>query len=326
VISGRVYRGGTLRAEGIEASAVRSFADEPDTWCWLDVVDPTVVDLTTLQRELGLHPLAVEDARHRQQRPKVELFEDHAFVVVRPLTVTAVGDVAETEVHAFVSGTWIVTLRFTPVFDLASVVHRWSMSGSAGVGSTGFALYVLVDEVADGYLSVVEALEDRADDLEDRVFGREAIYGDEQRTIQAKILRLRRDVVRLRRFAMPLRQALDLIHEEPWLVSRELAPYYRDVAEHLLRSVELADNVRDSLTTILEVRTAQAANQLNETTKKLTAWAGIILVPTLIAGIYGMNFEHMPELDWRIGYPLALGLMAASALVLYAVFKKNDWL
>jgi magnesium transporter len=326
VISGRVYRGGTLLQEGIEANAVRSLVVERDTWCWLDVVDPTVVDLTTLQRELGLHPLAVEDARHRQQRPKVELFDDHAFVVVRPLTVTASGDVAETEVHSFVSSSWIVTLRFTPVFDLAPVVHRWSAGGSVGEGTTGFAMYVLVDEVADGYLGVVEALEDRADDLEDRVFGREAIYGDEQRTIQTRILRLRRDVVRLRRFAMPLRQALDLIHEEPWLVSQDLVPYYRDVTEHLLRAVELADNVRDSLTTILEVRTAQAANQLNETTKKLTAWAGIILVPTLIAGVYGMNFEHMPELEWAIGYPLALGLMAAAAGILYVVFKRNDWL
>jgi magnesium transporter len=325
VINGRVYREGTLEPGPVEPSAAAGFAGD-GAWCWFDVVDPTVVDLQTLQRELGLHPLAVEDARHRQQRPKVELFDDHAFVVLRPLTVSASGDVAETEVHAFVSATWIVTLRFTPVFDVASVVHRWEAGGALAQGSTGFALYVLVDEVADGYLSVVERLEDRADDLEDLVFGRESIYGEEQRVIQTRILRLRRDVVRLRRFAMPLRQALDLVHEEPWLVRIDLLPYYRDVSEHLLRSVELADNVRDSLTTILEVRTAQSANQLNETTKKLTAWAGIILVPTLIAGIYGMNFDHMPELAWQVGYPLALGLMAASAVILYVVFKRNDWL
>jgi magnesium transporter len=325
VINGRVYRHGVLEPDPIDPADVRTFAGD-GAWCWFDVVDPTVVDLQTLQRDLGLHPLAVEDARHRQQRPKVEIFDDHAFVVVRPLTVSSSGDVAETEVHAFVSSGWIVTLRFTPVFDLAPVLHRWSNGGSIADGSTGFALYILIDEVTDGYLSVVERLEDRADDLEDLVFGREAIYGEEQRTLQTRILRLRRDVVRLRRYAMPLRQALDLIHEEPWLVGSDLAPYYRDVSEHLLRAVELADNVRESLTTILEVRTAQAANQLNETTKKLTAWAGIILVPTLIAGIYGMNFRHMPELDWAVGYPLALGLMAASGVILYAVFKRNDWL
>jgi magnesium transporter len=179
--------------------------------------------------------------------------------------------------------------------------------------------------VADGYLNVVERLEDRADDLEDRVFGRGRV-GEDGSDVQTKILRLRRDVVRLRRFAMPLRQAIDMLHEEVWFLNRELVPYYRDVAEHLLRSVELADNVRESLTTILEVRTAQAANQLNEVMKKLTAWAGIILVPTLIAGIYGMNFEGMPELRWSVGYPLALGMMLAASTALYLVFKRNDWL
>jgi magnesium transporter len=327
MISARVYRNGSLEPEPIEPGSVGTVVAGGGAWCWLDVVDPTVVDLQELQRDLGLHPLAVEDARHRQQRPKVELFEDHAFVVARPLTVTSAGDVGETEIHAFVSQTWLVTLRFTPVFDLAPVIHRWEgRGGGAADGTTGFALYVLVDEVADGYLALVETLEDRADDLEDLVFGRESVFEPDPRTVQTRILRLRRDVVRLRRSAMPLRQALDLVHEERWLVRDDLLPYYRDVSEHLLRAVELADNVRDSLTTILEVRTAQAANQLNETTKKLSAWAGIVLVPTLIAGIYGMNFDHMPELSWTIGYPLALGLMAAAAGALYAVFKKNDWL
>ena len=323
MINGVIYRDGTPEGDRFEPSSVGTLTD--GEWCWFDVVDPTVVDLSTLQSELGLHPLAVEDSRHRQQRPKVELYADHAFVVVRPLTVTASGDVAETEIHAFVSHRWLVTLRFTPVYDLARIERRWEANRSLAGGGTGVALYVLIDEVADGYLNVVERLEDRADDLEDRVFGRGRM-GEDQSELQASILRLRREVVRLRRFAMPLRQAIDMLHEEMWFLNRELVPYYRDVAEHLLRSVELADNVRDSLTTILEVRNAQAANQLNEVMKKLTAWAGIILVPTLIAGIYGMNFRGMPELDWSIGYPMALGMMAAASSALYFVFKRNDWL
>jgi len=322
VINGRVYRDGTPEGDPIEPGSVGTLVE--GEWCWFDVVDPTVVDLSTLQTELGLHPLAVEDARHRQQRPKVEIYADHAFVVVRPLTVGPSGDVAETEIHAFVSHSWLVTLRFTPVHDLAGIVRRWEANATLAGGGTGVALYMLIDEVADGYLNVVERLEDRSDDLEDRVFGRGR--AEDQSDLQTKILRLRRDVVRLRRFAMPLRQAIDMLHEELWFLNRELLPYYRDVAEHLLRSVELADNVRDSLTTILEVRTAQAANQLNEVMKKLTAWAGIILVPTLIAGIYGMNFEGMPELHWSVGYPLALGMMAVASTALYVVFKRNDWL
>jgi magnesium transporter len=323
VIKGTLYRDGEPEGKLIEPSGIGTLADRE--WCWFDVVDPTVVDLSTLQAELGLHPLAVEDARHRRQRPKVELYPEHAFVVVRPLTVLASGEIAETEIHAFVSHRWLVTLRFTPAYDLATIVHRWKMNGTLAGGGTGVALYMLVDEVTDGYLSVVERLEDRADDLEDRAFGRRSAWED-QRGLQSEILKLRRDVVRLRRLAMPLRQSIDLLHEEMWFLNTELVPYYRDVAEHLLRSVELADNVRDSLTTILELLQAQAANQLNEVMKKLTAWAGIILVPTLIAGVYGMNFRHMPELDWKVGYPLALGMMAVASTALYFVFKRNEWL
>ena len=135
--------------------------------------------------------------------------------------------------------------------------------------------------------------------------------------VQERLFRLKRECVRLRRAVMPLRQGLDLLQEQPALAAPALAPYYRDVVDHVIRTVELVDNIRDLLTSMLEVRVAQVANHLNEVMKKLTAWAGIILVPTLIAGIYGMNFENMPELRWQVGYPLALGLMAASAAALY---------
>jgi magnesium transporter len=323
MIKGVLYRNGVPEGAEIEPSAIGTLAD--GEWCWFDVVDPTVVDLSSLQSELGLHPLAVEDARHRRQRPKVEIYADHAFVVVRPLTVLASGEIAETEIHAFVSHRWLVTLRFTPVYDLTTILPRWKMNGSLAGGGTGVALHMLVDEVTDGYLSVVERLGVRGRVQEGGARGRRSAWED-QRDLQAEILRLRRDVVRLRRLAMPLRQSIDLLHEEMWFLNRELVPYYRDVAEHLLRSVELADNVRDSLTTILELLQAQAANQLNEVMKKLTAWAGIILVPTLIAGIYGMNFEGMPELHWSVGYPLALLMMVVASSALYVVFKRNDWL
>ncbi|HEY7477852.1 MAG TPA: magnesium and cobalt transport protein CorA [Actinomycetota bacterium] len=296
---------------------------EEGAWLWYDVQDPTVQELTALQERLHLHPLAIEDVRHRGQRPKVDLFDHHCFVVMRPLGVSPGGDVVDMEVQVFASTDWLVTVRFTPAFDLRSTLDRWR-ARSPEPGPAG-ALYALIDEVADGYLGIVEHLEDHADDLEDQVFGRGAV-GDDERTLQARILRLRREVVRMRRFAMPLRQALDLLMDDGRFVPEHLVPYYRDVSEHLLRSVELSDNVRDILTTILEIRTAQAANQLNEVMKKLTAWAGIILVPTLIAGIYGMNFRDMPELRWHIGYPVAIGMMAASAAVLYWIFKKRGWL
>jgi magnesium transporter len=177
--------------------------------------------------------------------------------------------------------------------------------------------------VVDGYLTALEALEDEADALEDLVFERE---GDAAEELQERLFRLKRDTVVLRRSAMPLRQGIDLIQEDATLAPPALAPYFRDVMDHVIRVVELADNVRDLLTSLLEVRVAQAANRLNEAMKSMTAWAGIILVPTLIAGIYGMNFDQMPELSWQLGYPMAIGLMAGAALGLYVYFKKRGWL
>jgi magnesium transporter len=133
-------------------------------------------------------------------------------------------------------------------------------------------------------------------------------------------------VVRLRRFSSPMRQGLDLLQEQPGLVGDALLPYFRDVTEHAIRVSELADNIRDLLTSLLELRVAQVANHLNVIMRKLTAWAGILLVPTLIAGIYGMNFRNMPELGWRYGYASALVVMGGSAFALYIMFKKKDWL
>ncbi len=299
----------------------RDAGDGPG-WLWFDVQDPTVQELTALQARLGLHPLAVDDARHRGQRPKLDLFDDHVFAVFRPMGIDPAGDLVEMEIHIFSSPSWLLTVRFTPAFDMRPATARWK--GRVGDDGSVGALYVLVDEVADGYLLVVDRLEDTTDDLEDQVFGRGAV-GDDATQLQNRLLRLRREVVRLRRFAMPTRQAIDLLLDDD-RVPAPLVPYFRDVAEHLLRCVELTESVRESLTTILEVRTAQSANELNEVMKQLSAWAGIILVPTLIAGIYGMNFDAIPELRWSIGYPMALLSMAAASGGLYLIFKRRGWL
>jgi magnesium transporter len=190
---------------------------------------------------------------------------------------------------------------------------------------TGAALYGVADEIVDDYLEVVEALEDKADELEAGVFHTEPAEGD-RAMLQLEILRLRRDAARLRRHAVPMRQAVDRLADDSDLVTPRLVPYLRDITDHLLRTIELTDGVREILTTIVDIRMAQSANLLNEVMKKLSAWAGIILVPTLIAGIYGMNFRHMPELHWLLGYPMALAMMAISASVLYVVFRKRGWL
>jgi len=188
----------------------------------------------------------------------------------------------------------------------------------------GFILYLLLDEIVDGYLDTIDRLEDLSDDIEERVSAEEAEAASEG--LAQDIFRLRQTVVRFRRLAAPMREVLDLLMEAEGIVTQTLVPYFRDVLDHTIRVTELMDNIRDLLTAARELQLAQVSNRLNVVMKKVTSWGAIILLPTLIAGIYGMNFRNMPELSWTLGYPLALGLMAAAAFVLYRGFKKRDWL
>jgi len=242
--------------------------------------------------------------------------------VIHGIHLDRADELIDSELHLFAGeDVYLLTIRREPLFDLGEMVERAKHDKRLAAQGIGFHLYLLLDEIVDGYLDVVEKLEDLADDVEEQVFEDETAEG-----LQERIFRLKRKTVRFRRAVGPLREVLDLLHERNDVVTQELAPYYRDVLDHVIRTLELIDNIRELLTTALEARLAQASNRLNIVMKKLTAWAGIILVPTLIAGIYGMNFRDMPELSWQAGYPLALGLMAVSAGLLYMVFRKKDWL
>ncbi|HJX07387.1 MAG TPA: magnesium and cobalt transport protein CorA [Actinomycetota bacterium] len=324
MITVRVFRNGVADKGTVEPSAIAECLAKEDAFVWFDASEPTADDIAALGRAFSLHPLTLEDIGHRRQRPRVELFEEYAFITLRPLTLTT--ELVEHELHVVVGSRFLGTLRYGPdPYPIDEVVKRWErqpelLSSDPG----GFAVYVLFDEVVDGYLSIVEALEDKADDLEDLVFADEPTLDGPH--IQEQIFLVKREVVKLRRFASPMRQGLDLLQEQPALVGAQLLPYFRDVTEHAIRVSELADNIRDVLTSLLELRVAQVANHLNVVMKKLTAWAGILLVPTLIAGIYGMNFRNMPELGWRYGYAGALLVMGGSAFALYLMFKKKDWL
>jgi magnesium transporter len=320
----RVFRDGVVQDERVAVEDMGRVCDAlgDGEWLWVDQVDPGPEDVRLLQRQLRLHDLAVEDVEHRGQRPKVEVFLGHLFVVLRPLSWGRKA-LNESELFLFASPRFLVTLRFSPAFDLEPATKRWPVLSQLAPG-TGSALYAIMDEVTDDYLEVIEDLEDRADRLEGEVF--REVHPRDRAKLQYEVLKLRRESVKLRRHAVPTRQAADRLMDESELMTEKLRPYLRDVTDHLLRVIELTDGVREILTTIVDIRMAQAANQLNEVMKKLTAWAGIILVPTLIAGIYGMNFRHMPELSWQVGYPLSLGLMAVSAIVLYVFFRRRDWL
>jgi magnesium transporter len=329
MVGGVVYRAGVRTGETVPIAGVATLATQPGTFIWIDAEDPDDDTIQALADEFGLHPLVVEDARHRRQRPKVELFSDYVFVVLRAAALddgdrSTVADLRETEIHVFAGAGFLVSLRFSPCFELTTTVGRWESQPKL-VGP-GYALYVLIDEVVDRYFSAVERFEDMADDLEDDIFSKEDGQG-ESPEIRERLFHLKRETVRLRRFVSPLREGIELILDRNELVPSDLGPYYRDVVDHVIRVDELLDNVRELLTSLQELRVGQSANRVNEVMKSLTAWATILLVPTLFAGIWGMNFEHMPELGWQFGYPLAVGTILASALGLYAWFKwKKRWL
>jgi magnesium transporter len=323
VITSRIYRDGALQEEvPYDPADVEACRAAGDRRIWIDVVDPTDEEHALLQRTLGLHELSVEDNRRWGQRSKVEFYPDYVFLVVHGIRLDQDGQLVDSELHTFAGERfYLLTIRRAPLFEFRTTLERMNRSSPLASEGIGWQMYLLLDEIVDGYLDVVEFLEDRADEVEDDVFAEEEAEG-----LQERIFRTKRQVVEFRRAVAPLREVVDLLDERGDLVTPALVPYFRDVLDHVIRSLEMIDNIRELLTGALEARMAQASNRLNVVMKQLSGWAAIILIPTLIAGIYGMNFRHMPELDWRFGYPFALGLMAVSAFVLYRMFKKRDWL
>jgi len=329
LITCRIYRDGELERETTFEPEVLRAAREGDHRIWLDVVDPTDEELETLRAELGLHELAVEDSRRWGQRAKVDMYPDHLFLVAHGLGLDRRDELEDREVHLFAGGgSYVVTVRREPRFEFVKAQERFRIAPHLSSEGIGYLLYLLLDEIVDGYLDVVERLEDLGDDIEDAVADEErgGEAGQAYRSLAARIFRVRQQVVRFRRLAAPMREAVDVILENPTFATPPLAPYYRDVLDHVIRTLELLDNVRDLLTSARELQLAQASNRLNVVMKQLSAWAAIILIPTLIAGIYGMNFDHMPELGWVFGYPFAIGVMAVAALALYRIFHKREWL
>jgi magnesium transporter len=213
-------------------------------------------------------------------------------------------------------------VRKPPPFDLTHVVKRWDARAELVTEGGGYLLYILLDEIVDHYFDVLDAYEDRTEDVEDRVFQATGDTGT-----QSHIFGLKKDLLEFRRAVSPMREVLDVLQgQNVEVVTPRLGPYYRDVYDHVLRATDFIDTMRDILSSALDANLSVISNRLNEVMKQLTSWAAIILVPTLIAGIYGMNFVHMPELRWKYGYAYALGLMVVSAGILYRMFKKRNWL
>jgi len=307
--------------EKVSLDAVAGFLSRADVSLWFDFESPTPQELQFLEKELHIHHLTMEDVVHQNQRPKVEVFEGYVYLAIHSLLRRNDVEIEPCEVDLLLGRNWLAMVRYEPIPGLTdgpSLKERLDLALAKGAD---FLLYTIVDQIVDSYFPLVDAMEEEIDDLEDKLVERSELQD------MNRLLTFKRSLVHVRRAVAPQREVFNQLtrHDFPF-IRPEYAIYFRDVYDHLIRIAEELDSLRDILSGALEVHLSSISNQLNVTMKRLTAWGTIFVVITAIAGIYGMNFENMPELKWKYGYPFALGLMFAIPAALYFYFKKKDYL
>ena len=294
---------------------------EKDGFAWIGLYDPTRDEFDSVAGEFGLHPMAVRDALRAHQRPKVERYGETLFVVIKAARYVEEKEVVEFgEVHAFVGPDFVVTVRYGETNQLEEV--RRSLEGRPDLLRKGpyAVLYAIMDRIVDDYVPVVDGLANDIDEIEVEVF-------ENKPDVSKRIYELSREVIRFHQATQPLAGTLEsLTQEETSDIDREVRRYLRDVQDRVLRVTDQAQGFRELLQNILSVNLTLASVNQNDQVKKISAWAAILIVPTLITGIYGMNFDFMPELHWTYGYPIALLLMLTISLILYWGFKRRGWL
>lgn len=320
----RVYRNGVLEAEGFDPARVSDYLDEPDTVVWLDVCRPSPGDLAVVADELGLHPLAREDATGHAQRPKLEPYAGHQFLVAYAVAYDeGTRAITTSEVDVFFDRRWLLTVRKEPVFDIGPVLQRWDDEAELAKHGVAFLLHGLLDVVVDGHFRVVEQLDDAIEDLEEGLFA----DGGAGLASQRDTFELRKALVSFRRVVLPMREVVNgLMRRDVCEIDQDLMPYYQDVYDHVLRATEWTESLRDLVTSVLETHLTIQGNRLNEVMKRLTSYAAIVAVPTAIAGVYGMNTRLYPAGGTVAAWWFAIGLMAAVSVALFVYFRRRDWL
>ena len=290
---------------------------------WLDLLDPTEQELAKVGEEFNLHPLAIEDATHKHQRPKVEQYDQFLFIVFYAVSLKSTQRKLTTqELNLFVGKNYLITIHYTPLSDLDEAEHRWKLSSKQLTWGIDILLYCLLDTIVDGYFPVVDTLVERAEELED------GIYQGQARKTQFSfdLLELKKAFLQLRRIAAPERDVLNVLtNRDSSIFHEQTMVYFRDVSDHITRLTETLDLYRDQLSTTMDASLSVASNELNKVMRTLTATSILLMSVTLIAGIYGMNFENMPELKWPYGYFGALGAMGIIAIFLVIYFKHLKW-
>ncbi|MFI8948681.1 magnesium and cobalt transport protein CorA [Streptomyces sp. NPDC053750] len=300
---------------------------------WIGLHEPTEDEFAGIAREFGLHPLAVEDAVQAHQRPKLERYDDSLFTVFKTIhyvdhdELTATSEVVETgEVMCFTGRDFFITVRHGGQGSLRALRHRLQEDPELLLKGPSAVLHAIADHVVDGYIAVADAVQDDIDEVETEVFspGRK---GTPRGTDAGRIYQLKREVLEFKRAVSPLLRPMQLLSERPMrLIDPEIQKYFRDVADHVARVQEQVIGFDELLNSILQANLAQASVAQNEDMRKITSWAAIIAVPTMVCGVYGMNFDHMPETHWKYGYPLVLSITVGICLGIHRTLKRNGWL
>jgi magnesium transporter len=320
LVSCFAYQDGKRIAD-IKPDDISDYVSRPECFVWVALKEPGPGELAAMQHEFGLHPLAVEDARHGHQRPKIEEYGDSLFVVLHIIEIVD-GELNLGEFDIFAGPNYILTVRSRAEQGFREVRARCEREPHLLRLGSGFVLYALMDAVVDRYFPVIDALESELEALEERMFA----GGSARANIEA-MYALKQKLLLLKHAAGPLYESVGKLYggRVPQ-VCTGTQEYYRDVYDHLSRINQSIEALRETVTTALSVNLSLISLQENETTKRLAACAALVAVPTLIAGVYGMNFKHMPELDWVFGYPLAIGIMLTIDVYLFSRFRKAGWL
>jgi magnesium transporter len=314
------YEGGRKIAD-LDINNLDAFETGKGRFVWIGLHEPSQELLQIVQKRFGLHELAIEDAQHAHQRPKLEVYGDSLFIVLQ--TAQRVEHSTQFgETHVFAGRGYVITVRHGPSSSYREVRSRCESTPRMLKKGEDFVLYAIMDFIVDNYMPVIDAMEVEVEQLEEHVFKREF----KRRTIE-QIYDLKRDLLALRRSVAPLVDIANrLMRFDLPLIDKDTHAYFRDVLDHAIRVNDGVDYLRELLNSALEVNLLLASIDQNEVTKKLASWAAILAVPTAVAGIYGMNFEVMPELRWTFGYPAVLLLIVGVCGFLYWRFKKVRWL
>lgn len=320
VVASAAYRDG-CRVADVPITEAGSWAAREGHFVWVGLHEPDESVLMELKRQFGLHELAVEDALHAHQRPKLEVYGDSLFMVLRTARLEDEALVLG-ETHIFAGRGYVVTVRHGASTTYSPVRARCESAPKLLKHGEDFVVYAVMDYVVDCYFPVLDQMAGAVDELEARLMLRPPSIAEIERIHQ-----LRRDLERLRRAASPLLDVCSRLERfDLPMIDMDMRPYYRDVQDHVIRVNEHVGSLRELLSFAFETSMILSAARQNDVTRKLAAWAAILAVPTAIAGLYGMNFEYMPELHWRFGYPAALAVIALVCGVLYVRFKRTGWL